>query len=965
MTKWLGVTTEENWQVCIKNGVWGASNDYESLMQEAKEGDELLVYLIKYKLAGIFRVSRGYFFSKKRLWPDGVYPHRLRITPVIRPKEPIDIKDWYHSKFEPETGKAPQGYFQRAIRKFYDDTEHEFEMFRSVLHQETTEDSHSNGKWSFPDLHDYIVYDMDEDMQANYQPVMLKVLLEAGGNATKDLIVEEIKKFNLQEPRGGFRNIPVFQTLEAKQIVLRKGDTYVLNVEDFDQNQRSELITLSKWKIYDQPIPLEELAQAFDKNRKLFMLDRPPLQEILKARDEFVRDYSQEKVLQLNLDDYVQGKTDSATGEANHTTFCFRLERRVPWFGNIWGTPADKFGIYYSKEKKKYIYKDKDYRSPEEAFEAIKKEIYSIIEAAKAFSQDRDWAKLASTLEGRYNIERHVRSRILAIYFPEEFPQIHASDAVEKILAAIGVPESRIEGGLFLNHQKLMEIKHSHPIMKNWSTIDFSHFVWMVVMERVTRKDLKEKALMATTNYLILRTQPDSEWLDKEGSEYHFGTNVPHHSRVAPGSLVVFDRNISGEIQYLGHAEVENVVEENRNRSTAGGRSIIDKVAKLKGYVKFDSPIVRTDTIAQMLEKIPGYNNQHSIRPITRELYDAIANHGSSAGGVGWEFNIEDTINEILGVDTARELAIPRDLVKRIILHLKAGKNVILIGPPGVGKTDLAQRILRIVGKRVIGKDSPLEAVASDEWTRYEVIGGIDINGHFQQGWVTNAAQENRWLLIDEFNRANMNKAFGEMFLAIEYKKITIRPAEKTSHHSQEILIPQDFRMLCTMNDFDKNLLLTELSYGLISRFAFVPITPDVKEEPRVVENRIKSELPNSASIYDSCKEQMGKYFEFINRVRERRNIGIRTSIDVLRYLVAATSSRSTEDEKWTSLNNALCDYVLPQFDRLDKDMIDHVHAASISLLTTSHFTPFSNELKQASDKLQRAAGWLVKEDVS
>jgi hypothetical protein len=227
-------------------------------------------------------------------------------------------------------------------------------------------------KLSFSKLHDYIVEKMD--MQANYQPIMIRVLLESGGRAQRAYIAEQIRELNSEEPKSGFINIPVYETLEKNGIVTRCGDEFVLNVGDLSPEEKQELILLCEWKTYTQPLPFEEMIRAFDKNRKLFKLTRPPLKEILKKRNEFITEFSGEKIPSLQLDEYVQGKPDPKTGEPNHSTFCFRLERDVPWFGNIWGTPADKFGIYYSKQKRDYAYKNHDkFESAEEAFEQIEK----------------------------------------------------------------------------------------------------------------------------------------------------------------------------------------------------------------------------------------------------------------------------------------------------------------------------------------------------------------------------------------------------------------------------------------------------------------------------------------------------------------------------------------------------------------------------------------------------------------
>ncbi|MDP9290568.1 MAG: hypothetical protein M3P08_20555 [Thermoproteota archaeon] len=106
-------------------------------------------------------------------------------------------------------------------------------------------------------------------------------------------------------------------------------------------------------------------------------------------------------------------------------------------------------------------------------------------------------------------------------------------------------------------------------------------------------------------------------------------------------------------------------------------------------------------------------------------------------------------------------------------------------------------------------------------------------------------------------------------------------------------------------------------------------------------------------------------YFEFINHVRGQRNIGVRTSIDIVKYIISATNDGNNSDDnyKWVSLNNALCDYVLPQFDRLDGKTIDAVLTYANSDLAGEAFKPLREELQRASSRLQKAAGWLTNKD--
>jgi len=303
-------------------------------------------------------------------------------------------------------------------------------------------------------------------------------------------------------------------------------------------------------------------------------------------------------------------------------------------------------------------------------------------------------------------------------------------------------------------------------------------------------------------------------------------------------------------------------------------------------------------------------NFQSTVAKISKKRKPEFQNLLNQVKGFTPSMDLDKITDEILKIDNGTAtLAIDRNVVKRIIRWLHSGKNVILVGAPGVGKTRLARRILDVEGKRFTGKKAK-EVVAHYEWTRRSTIGGMNpASTKFESGHITAAAEERRWLLIDEFNRADINKAFGEMFLAIESRKITLSPEEEKARVAEgkigEIKIPPEFRIIGTMNDFDKNLLLTELSYGLITRFVFVDIKPDDNTEQASVKDQILQEENVSEINYKSCQEKINKFYEFIKAVRPKRMIGVRTCIDVIRYVVTAHQRNKSDIDNF--LDEALC----------------------------------------------------------
>ena len=319
------------------------------------------------------------------------------------------------------------------------------------------------------------------------------------------------------------------------------------------------------------------------------------------------------------------------------------------------------------------------------------------------------------------------------------------------------------------------------------------------------------------------------------------GAVLTHHTdvkRIKQGDVILLYAD--KKVVAIGPC-VEESIDTTRPPEYPAQISSAGDVNDLKELVDEKGPLASNNAIKM------GY-----LFPLSKEFGEKIMARNSSSSNEESNADAREEEASLL----AERLHLSPGWVAEIMSIIRETKQVIFYGPPGTGKTFIIQALAR-----AIATEDNVELIQFHPSFSYE---------DFFEGYRPKSSEDGKSmifekspgplrrmanraaanpdevfiLIIDEINRGNLAKVFGELYFLLEYRNKSV---ELMYSNGEKFSLPQNLILLGTMNTADKS--IANLDSAIRRRFQFVSLNPTLDPCDKILEKwLIKNGLPLTSS---------------------------------------------------------------------------------------------------------------------